>query len=84
MQTRLHDLLSHFVTRDMFGLNCGFDPQIIADLRAYPGVGWAKHIGEFPRSFVGVSFLHAFFDFVHCWSVFLCISSVPVCSALHF
>ena len=39
MQTRLRDLLSHCVTCDMFGLNCGFDSQIIADLRAYPG-GW--------------------------------------------
>ena len=48
MQTRLRDLLSHFVTRDMFGLNCRFDPQIIADLRAYPG-GWLG------RTYRGVS-----------------------------
>ena len=29
-------MLSHYVTCDMFSLDCGFDPEIIVDLRAQP------------------------------------------------
>ena len=34
------------MTCDMFGLNCGFDLNNIADLRAIWGGGGAEHMGE--------------------------------------
>ena len=48
-------MLSHTVTCDMFGLNCGFDLKNIADLRPSGGVKgpniWGSFRGPLPTDY---------------------------------